>query len=291
MFRKINHGHLVSIEMESIDLVKLMITDSNVNIPDDDGRTALGVWISTPTHNINILKHLLEHHAAIDRNSWMFTWFQRCASTNARRLITHYTGLGFHDQGDIIRAFQAQDAAQAEKLILTGADVSIKDADGNGVLHYIYGMFMTPFKSDNILERFERVLDICIKNGCDVNSKNKWGYVPMHQASKCSLEYAQALLSRGADPNVALSEERTLLHEFIRIPIIVELLIQNGARIDAETADGMTPLHLAVRYGCVDSVAILLAAGANRSAKTHYGEMPLDYAINKPELIDLLNKN
>ena len=47
----------------------------------------------------------------------------------------------------------------------------------------------------------------------------------------------------------------------------VELLIANGANVDAIGEDGATPLHDAAGYGRVAVVKALLAAGANTAVK------------------------
>ena len=56
------------------------------------------------------------------------------------------------------------------------------------------------------------------------------------------------------------------------------LLEHQPARANAKNADGETPLHHAAKYGEVEAVRALLAAGADPNAKTPIGATPLHMA-------------
>ena len=56
------------------------------------------------------------------------------------------------------------------------------------------------------------------------------------------------------------------------------LLLKKGAFINAQTADGKTPLHLGAYHGNREIVTLLLKHGGNKRAKTQSGEHPLDLA-------------
>ena len=52
-----------------------------------------------------------------------------------------------------------------------------------------------------------------------------------------------------------------------------------------------TPLHDAARGGHKEIAELLIAKGADLNAKDNDGETPVDYAIRKEELADLLRKH
>jgi ankyrin repeat protein len=56
------------------------------------------------------------------------------------------------------------------------------------------------------------------------------------------------------------------------------LLLKKGASINAQTADGKTPLHLSAYQGNREIVTLLLKHGGNKRAKTQSGERPIDLA-------------
>lgn len=83
-----------------------------------------------------------------------------------------------------------------------------------------------------------------------------------------------ALLARGVSPNVSMSEGTplTLAAREGHFPL-VQLLIENGARQDAEVCGNTdTPLHAAIDGGATDVVPYLLSHGAdvNATVKKHW---------------------
>ena len=74
---------------------------------------------------------------------------------------------------------------------------------------------------------------------------------------------------------------------------VVELLIANGADVNAKNDNGWTPLHLAAYWGGKEIVELLIAAGADVNAKNDNGNTPLDWAILRKhtETADLLRKH
>jgi ankyrin repeat protein len=61
----------------------------------------------------------------------------------------------------------------------------------------------------------------------------------------------------------------------------VALLLQHGARVDAQTAGGATPLHRAAHQGHTQVCAMLLDAGASALIADDGGETPLHKAMRE----------
>ncbi len=55
----------------------------------------------------------------------------------------------------------------------------------------------------------------------------------------------------------------------------MKLLLQAGVKVDAKNTDGQTALHHAARAGDIETIEVLLAAGANVSAQDEKGDTPL----------------
>ena len=78
---------------------------------------------------------------------------------------------------------------------------------------------------------------------------------------------------------------------------IVELLIANGADVNAKAEDGVAPLHVAAGGGHKEVAELLIANGADVNAKVvsgaAQGKTPLDAAneTNHPKMADLLRKH
>ena len=77
---------------------------------------------------------------------------------------------------------------------------------------------------------------------------------------------------------------------------IAELLIANGANVNAKMDNGFTSLHWAAiapnaHEGHKEVAELLIAEGADVNAKDAFSETPLDYAKRHPETAALLRKH
>ena len=74
---------------------------------------------------------------------------------------------------------------------------------------------------------------------------------------------------------------------------IIEILLKNGANVNARDKFKQTPLHLAILHGHSTIVEILLQNGANVNAKDRFKQTPLLLATQKGHstIIEILLKN
>jgi ankyrin repeat protein len=71
----------------------------------------------------------------------------------------------------------------------------------------------------------------------------------------------------------------------------MEVLLDQGAQVNARNAHGWTPLHVAAAGGDPAVIALLLQHGADVHARSHIGTTPLDNATTRggrKAVIDLL---
>jgi len=72
---------------------------------------------------------------------------------------------------------------------------------------------------------------------------------------------------------------------------LIETLLKNGAQVDRADAEGRTPLHWTARrslWGNVETIAMLLVAGADLEARTSAGETALVLAADQPTVVAAL---
>jgi hypothetical protein len=150
------------------------------------------------------------------------------------------------------KAGAAPNPDMLEALIAAGADPLKKPTALQGVC-FIW--------KDDFDRRVERVVDICVGVGLDVNGPDPNGYLPIHAAVLYD-SYGEGYASSDGT-NVAA----------------VAALIKHGAEVDVPLPrEGWTPLHVAAYEGSARAVEVLLNAGADARRRTPDGRTALDLA-------------
>ncbi len=123
-----------------------------------------------------------------------------------------------------------------------------------------------------------------LDKGVDVNAKdgegNEFGTkggTPLHWVA--TKEIAELLIAEGADVNAKGYRDGTPLHPaaWYGHKEVVELLIANGTDVNAERVvyDKTIPLHYAAMRGHKEIAELLIAKGANVNTKDNGGRTPL----------------
>ncbi len=171
-----------------------------------------------------------------------------------------------------VRSFDNLDLVKC--FVENGADVNIKWLSGWTLLHC----------SQN-----KQVIDYLISHGADVNGKNDSGQTPLHWAcSGKNIEWAKYLLERGADANIGDNYGNVPLRYLVKDAAryeqgfddvvakdtmkMIDLLIENGANVDAKDIHGETPLYVAALYGGIDVFKYLIEHGADINIKNNDGK-------------------
>ena len=134
------------------------------------------------------------------------------------------------------------------------------------------------------------------------------GYALAQAASAGDEELVALLIAKGANVNHHLGEKSqtvlmraaasapymqcgndSLLVSYPGHSKVVKRLLDAGARINDQDADGNTALMLAAGFGRIDSVKRLLEAGANVRLSNQYGWTALIYAANSSGSYDDTN--
>jgi ankyrin repeat protein len=131
-----------------------------------------------------------------------------------------------------------------------------------------------------------------------INSKDEYGYSPLHRAAdKMNVAMIEVLLANGGDINILDRYRNTPLlsvafNQDAANESAILLLLEKGAKIDATTIHGDTPLHKAAFSGNKAAILALLNHGADIHAIDNSGDTPLYDAIwngNEAAILTLLD--
>lgn len=193
-----------------------------------------------------------------------------------------------------------------QKLLLRGADIHMRDADGNTFLHLAQS-HINP-----------TMMKLLLDAGLDINSKNNEGRTVLHNCiSNWRMETVNVILAAAPDMNARDNAGYTVLYYAIKgltfmprvvfedmpdftsnitqatLPLI-RLLIEAKAATDFIDSDGNSLLHLAMYWGNNDApymsynqslqkrsdlVALLIECGLDVNARNHLGQTPLMLAV------------
>ena len=201
-------------------------------------------------------------------------------------------------------ALRSDNPATAAKLIELGSDTAARDDSGYVANPLDCARFNTATFFH--LAPTGTVAD-CIEGGADVNARFDYnvdghqpdGSTPLHFASVWARDpvIVSLLVQAGAEVNARNGSGGSPLHSAARSsenPAMIAALVEAGAELDAWTErgyhgdDGLTPLHEAVASGQPSVVAALLAAGADVHARDREDGPTPLHDATTPEVIALL---
>ena len=141
-----------------------------------------------------------------------------------------------------------------------------------------------------------KTVEILLKNGTDVNTKNEADFTPLHYAVRANAPaIVEILIKNSANVNAKNVYGGTPLHEAARnnADTIAEFLVIHDADVDAKNDFGKTPLYNAVLNNALETVKILLNYDADVNVKDDSGDILLHKTARKNanKIADLLLKN
>ena len=183
------------------------------------------------------------------------------------------------------------------ELLNKGVDINVTDCTGDSLLQ-------TAFKGTSMWKGVNvELIRTLINRGIDVNIKNNYRKDALHEASvyyiyKDGKEALNLVLDSGVDVNSRYENDKTLLMSLCSIgrSEVIKLLLEHGADVNLQDADGNTALHKALESGCFGNLdsnisQILIKNGANINIKNREGRTAIESVYlrdNKRYIEDLI---
>ncbi|XP_031619380.1 ankyrin repeat domain-containing protein 50-like [Contarinia nasturtii] len=167
-----------------------------------------------------------------------------------------------------------------EFLINNGANISSSS-------HGTFPLYLASFYGH------DRVVDLLIKHGADVNVINNTGWTPINVAAREGhQQIVELLIEAAADFNFPNNDGETPLYSAVSAghEDVVSMLLEKGADVNIEDNDGLSPMHKAVEGGFVEIVRSLQKNGAIANLKNRNNESAYDIAVKQgnQQIIDIL---
>jgi ankyrin repeat protein len=170
---------------------------------------------------------------------------------------------------DLIKAVEAKDINEINKLLQRGANVNFKDENEYSVLIHA-AINNSNIKQESI--KYANIVRILLANGADINDKDEQDYTALRfAAADNNIETVKALLETNnppADPNIQDNmEEKTALHaasEEGHVEIVKLLVTINNIDLSIKADNGMTAKEVANMGGHHDIVGLLEQAEQKR---------------------------
>lgn len=284
-------------------LKALLAQTGSANVADDRGITPL--MYAAEIGSVDAMHLLLDRGADVNaQNAFGSTALMWSVSDSAkvRLLLDHGAQVNTVARSGrtalIVAAFASPSLDVVKLLLARGAKVGVMDA------RHVTPLNAATFGNDTATVR--ALLDA----GADINTPDTFiGLTPlMNAAGNRNIEALKLLLARGAGVNAVSKTEGLpkiqtgtvefggwtplLMSAAFGPPEAVNVLLDAGARIDAQDYRGFTPLMLAAGTDRYDrrTINMLLAHGADLRPTNHDGETALTWATKfaDPEVIRAL---
>ncbi len=288
------------------ELKAMLDQKGNANIADDRGITPL--MYAAEIGSLDAMRLLIDRGADVNaQNAFGSTVLMWSVSDPAkvRLLLDHGAQVNTAARSGrtalIVAAFTNPSTEVVKLLLAKGAKTGVMDR-----------MHVTPLNAATFGNDTATVR-LLLEAGADIETPDTFiGLNPlMNAAGNRNVEAVKLLLAKGAGVNAVSKTEGLpkiqtgtvefggwtplLMASAFGPPEAVNMLLNAGARIDAQDYRGFTPLMLAVGTDRYDrrTVNMLIAHGADFSPKNHAGETALDWAskFGDQEVIRALGGN
>ena len=268
----------------STELLKIMVTEKNINSRDSYGNTPLHIAISknAPTEQLKYLLTLTNDVDIRNRNgdTPLYLAVQKNRRISGQMLLAKQADVfATNNENYSPLRMALTDGGEPQEWILTSDVIKKTDGTGNTPLHYAAEW------------KLDKAVSVLLEKGANPNVRNANGETPIFNAIKTdSTSTIDLLMKKGAQKNARDYLGNTPLHACVRWDSrnSAMKLIQWKSDLDVQNLAGKTPLAQAARSGRMAMVTLLTENGANIDATDATGKTVLIDAIQSRN-IEIVN--
>ncbi|CBF75998.1 hypothetical protein AN3513.2 [Aspergillus nidulans FGSC A4] len=243
---------------------------------------AQGANLNTQDYNGNGVLHY-----TVRPYTFSFDHFQTLLSLGADPGLANYKGdtILHHLAANLATFSDGKAVLAILDLLNRGMSPTLRNHKGRTPLHLLCGQVSQHYFMPSTVSQ-SSAIDVLLDAGLElgINSVDNDGAAPIHFAATVSEALVANLISRGAVPTSTTKEGLNLLHiaSIARQGNTVGLLLEHYtwtgqiALVNARCKIGRAPLHDACRSGRLETVAMLLQAGADVNAEDAKQKRVLD---------------
>ena len=255
---------MLACEEGNVDAINVLLKNrADLDIANADGDTCLHV-VARGDYVKEIIHTLVNHGANVNtKNMFNETPLMKANKKGNINVTKELLNAGADHK--IIDGYGntwihwAIDGGYRQELIRTMID---HGADVNAMNEHNETAIMTACRTGNV-----DALELLLSVGANVNAMNKHGETALMTACKNGhVDAIELLLSVGANPNIKNNDGQTWIHLTAIGNCsreVLQVVIAHGGDVNAATNDNITALMLASRTGNVDTINVLLSAGAD----------------------------
>lgn len=278
---------------------------ATVHETDAEGNTPLHVAVEAPKNELATIQVLLEHGANANAVNYIGAAplhyvclrksnYRAVASSllESRAAVNVQTVAG---KSPLHFACEQQLPELVEVLCHFGADPNLVDTEGCSAAHLAVA---TAGGRDTVKRQ---ILEHLVTHRAACAVANLEGLTPMHLACRSGyVRCIQYLVDQRGDPGVLTTRGQSGLHLACLAghPEVAQLMLQLcPAAVDAEDADGNTPLHCCAATGNLDCAVLLLRMDAKTNVRNSERKTAFEVAkargtdlnsMHNPELVQVL---
>ena len=269
-------------EKGSFEIVELLLTDQKVRIDVQDRKGFTPLHFAAARNDVRIAELLLREGniRKIDLNAIKDnegnSVLHIAAAWKADEVVFKLIGtnVDINERNNfgctpLLLAVDNRSPNIAEFLLQNKACWSIPAYNGNTVLHL------------SVHHGLSKIVRLLLEEGCDPNTENNDGVMPMQMASLDWSDIIVDLLKHAAKSDVYDEAGWTIWHvaTACKIEKIVDALLENCKEfVNIKSKSGATPLHLAAFFNAVEIATKLIEKGAEVDSLDANMETPLFYA-------------